>query len=166
MQEDTRIPKSARDAFLIELIGDLGIISDSIKALPEDINQAVAGSLDLIAKSVEEAEKTASELTNSIKLQKAAVLDEFQQSVKNSLDSHAKETFSELEKTVNQLQNRINSFELADPKSRRLNIILSCTLAFTLALSGAAIYGIYSGAKSTIADLNMRIHSPDKSSSR
>lgn len=153
MSEEKRLPQTAREAFLIELIGDLGVIGDQIKSLPGEINQAVSGSLEIIASSVEEAEKTASELSQAIERQKTVALAEFRESVKSSLDEHAHKTFSELEKSVNKLQKRVDGFELADPKSRRLNVILACTLAITLALSGAAIYGIYSGAQSTISAL-------------
>lgn len=157
MQEETRIPKTARDAFLIELIGDLGIISDMIKSLPEDINQATAGSLNLIAQSVEEAEKTASELHQGIEHQKEVVLKDFRTAVKSTLDEHIKGTLSGLENSVSLLQKRIDKIEFADPKSRKINLILSCALVITLCLSGAAVYGVYKGAQSTIEDLNSLI---------
>lgn len=161
-QEESRIPKTAREAYIIELIGDLGVVHDMIKTLPEEINQATAGSLELIAQSVEEAEKTASELVKGVERQKDIVLDNFKEAVKSSLDEYAKETLAELEKSVTRLQNRIEQVEIADPKSRKINFILSITLAVTLVLSGAALYGIYKGAQSTIEDLNSIIISQEK----
>jgi len=166
MQDEIRAPKTARDALLIELIGDLGVLHDNIKSLPEAINLATEGSIELIAKSVEEAEKTASALNDSIEQKKDAVLADLKLSVKQTLDEHAASVFSELESNVNSLQKRISAFELSDPKSRRLNLILSCTLAVSLLLSGAAIYAVYSAAKSTISDLNMIISSQDKTVSK
>lgn len=154
MHDENRVPQTAREAFLIELIGDLGIIGDQIKQLPDNINQAVSGSLETIASAVEEAEKTASELSVSIEHQKRIALAELRESVKTCLDEHASKTFSQLENSVSQMQKRIDSFDLSDPKSRRLNLILACTLACTLVFSGVAIYGIYSGAKSTISALS------------
>lgn len=164
MEDESRIPKTARDALLIELIGDIGVLHDSIKLLPTAINEATESSIEIIAKSVEEAEKTASLLAESIEQKKEVALSELRLSVKQTLDEHAASVFSELEKNVNGLQNRISKFELADPKSRRLNFVLSCTLAVTLLLSGAAIYAVYSAAKSTINDLNLIITSQDKTS--
>lgn len=157
MHDTNRVPQTAREAFLIELIGDLGIIGDQIKQLPENINQAVSGSLDAIANAVEEAEKTASELSVSIEKQKILALQELRESVKLCLDENARATFSKLEYSVNQMQKRIDGFELSDSKSKRLNLILACTLACTLFFSGAAIYGIYSGAKSTIDSLSAQL---------
>ncbi|MGK7247445.1 hypothetical protein ACSPAH_23380 [Buttiauxella agrestis] len=164
MHDESRVPKTARDALLIELIGDIGVLHDHIKLLPQAINEATEGSIEVVAKSVEEAEKTALKLAESIEHKKEVVLSELKLTVKQTLDEHAKSVFSELEKNVNGLQNRISKFELADPKSRRLNFILSCTLAVTLVLSGAAIFAVYSAAKSTINDLNLIITSQDKSS--
>lgn len=166
MQDEIRAPKTARDALLIEMIGDLGVLHDNIKSLPEAINQATAGSIETIANAVEEAEKTASKLSESIEQKKEAVLADLKTSVKQTLDEHAVSVFSELEDKVNGLQKRIATFELSDPKSRRLNIILSCTLAVSLLLSGTAIFAVYSAEKSTIADLNMIISSQDKTSTK
>ncbi|NJD85978.1 hypothetical protein EWM60_15105 [Candidatus Erwinia dacicola] len=148
------------------MIGDLGVLHDNIKSLPEAINQATAGSIETIANAVEEAEKTASKLSESIEQKKEAVLADLKTSVKQTLDEHAVSVFSELEDKVNGLQKRIATFELSDPKSRRLNIILSCTLAVSLLLSGTAIFAVYSAEKSTIADLNMIISSQDKTSTK
>lgn len=165
MHDESRVPKTARDALLIELIGDIGVLHDRIKMLPAAINEATEGSIEVVAKSVEEAEKTALKLAESIEQKKEVVLSELKVSVKQTLDDHAKEVFFELEKNVNGLQNKISNFELADPKSRRLNLILSCILAVTLVLSGAAIFAVYSAAKSTINDLNLII-AQDKASSK
>lgn len=166
MQDEIRAPKTARDALLIELIGDLGVLQDNIKSLPEAINQATAGSIETIANAVEEAEKTASKLSESIEQKKEAVLVDLKNSVKQTLDEHAASVFSELEDKVNGLQKRIANFELSDPKSRRLNIILACTLAFSILLSCSAIFAVYSAAKSTISDLNMIISSQERPPSK
>lgn len=166
MQDEIRAPKTARDALLIELIGDLGVLHDNIKSLPEAINQATAGSIETIANAVEEAEKTASKLSESIEQKKEAVLVDLKNSVKQTLDEHAASVFSELEDKVNGLQKRIANFELSDPKSRRLNIILACTLAFSILLSCSAIFAVYSAAKSTISDLNMIISSQERPPSK
>lgn len=81
MQEEARAPKTARDALLIELIGDIGILHDQIKSLPEEINQATSGSIEIIANAVEEAEKTASKLSENIDKKKETVLADLKSSV-------------------------------------------------------------------------------------
>jgi len=166
MQDEIRAPKTARDALLIELIGDIGVLHDAIKSLPEAINQATEGSIENIAKSVEEAENTASKLNDSIEQKKEAILADLKLTVRQTLDEHAASVFSELESNVNNLQKRISTFELSDPKSRRLNLILSCALAVSLLLSGAAVFAVFSAAKSTISDLNMIISSQNKASTK
>lgn len=153
MQEESRVPKTARDALLIELLGDLGLIHDQIKALPEDIQKATEASLEILAKSVEAAEETAVTLAETIEQKKEVVISELKLSVRQTLNEHAATVFSELENNVNNLQSRISAFELADPKSRRLNLILSCALVVTLILSSSAIFAVYSAAKSTINNL-------------
>ncbi|ENJ0562712.1 hypothetical protein AB0Z88_004460, partial [Salmonella enterica] len=84
MQEEARAPKTARDALLIELIGDIGILHDQIKSLPEEINQATSGSIEIIANAVEEAEKTASKLSENIDKKKETVLADLKSSVKQT----------------------------------------------------------------------------------
>ena len=164
MQDESRIPKTARDAYLIELLGDLGIVHDLVKSLPDAINQATSGSVEIIANAVEEAEKTALELSRGVQEQKELAISGIDAAIKQAIESHAKSTFSAIDKNVNEMQERINKFELADPKSRRLNYILSFALVITLILSTVAIAGIYSGAKSriddldaTLKDLNMQV---------
>ncbi|MGK7287886.1 hypothetical protein ACSPAB_23305 [Buttiauxella agrestis] len=70
MHDESRVPKTARDALLIELIGDIGVLHDHIKLLPQAINEATEGSIEVVAKSVEEAEKTALKLAESIEHKK------------------------------------------------------------------------------------------------
>ncbi|MBE5254660.1 hypothetical protein [Mixta mediterraneensis] len=58
----TENPRTARDALIIELLGDLGAVHDEIKRLPVNLKGSLRESLDHIANSVEEAEKTAQAL--------------------------------------------------------------------------------------------------------
>ncbi|PAV05811.1 hypothetical protein CBG25_06085 [Arsenophonus sp. ENCA] len=51
MDEKESNPRSARDALMIELIGDLGRVNDQITALPSDIKYAIEGSLSLLLNS-------------------------------------------------------------------------------------------------------------------
>ncbi|EQB98982.1 hypothetical protein [Photorhabdus temperata] len=65
-----KIPRTARDALIIELLGDVGTIHDQIKNLPTEIEQAISGSIKLVADAVEDAENTALKLAKSIEVQK------------------------------------------------------------------------------------------------
>lgn len=161
-QGDERIPRTARDALIIELLGDLGSIHDQIKSLPAEIEKAVSGSLTVIADAVEDAEKTTLQLAQSIDIRKDIVTRDIDIAVKNSLEKHAAETFSKMDEKVKNLQHKINSFELADPKGRRLSLILAITVVLLIFLSSAATYGIYSGAHTKIEELNFIISTQDK----
>lgn len=151
--EDTKSPRTARDALIIELLGDLEVLHNSIKQLPGEINEATAQSLELIAKSVEEAEKTASDLAKSMDAHKQSVMLELRAEIKESFTASANDTFDGLNNTVSQLQQKMKNIEVSDPKSRRLNTILSFALILTLILSGTAITSIYISAKNKIDDL-------------
>mgnify|MGYP001066847829 CR=1 FL=1 len=56
-------PRTARDALLIELLGDLGVVHDEIKSLPNNLKDSLRESLTMIANAVEEAENTAKKIT-------------------------------------------------------------------------------------------------------
>ncbi len=162
MTDSDKIPRTARDALIIELLGDIGAVHDLIKNLPQNIDQAVSGSIKLVADAVEDAEKTASLLAKGIEAQKATVIKDIDLAVKNSLDQHAINTFSSMEEKVNKLQHKINSFELADPKGRRLSFIISSALILVIIFSMVAIGGFYFGANGKIEELNQMISLQDK----
>ncbi|CDL85522.1 hypothetical protein [Xenorhabdus cabanillasii] len=166
MQDEEKIPRTARDALIIELLGDLGIVHDKIKDLPEDINKAISGSLNLVAKAVEDAENTASLLTKGIDTKTESVIKDIDEAVKNCLDKHATKTFSDMDEKIKSLQHKINSFDLTDPKGRRLSFILATTIVLITIFSGVAIYGVYAGASSRIDELNQLIYLQDKKERR
>ncbi|WP_340621871.1 hypothetical protein [Xenorhabdus siamensis] len=166
MQDEERIPRTARDALIIELLGDLGIVHDKIKNLPEDIDKAISGSLNLVAKAVEDAENTASLLAKGIDTKKESVIKDIDTAVKNCLDKHAAKTFSDIDEKVKSLQHKINSFDLTDPKGRRLSFILATTIVLITIFSGVAIYGVYTGANYRIDELNQIIFAQEKKERR
>jgi len=61
----TENPRTARDALIIELLGDIGAVHDEIKQLPKNLKDSLRGSLEIIADSVEAAEKTSQKLNTS-----------------------------------------------------------------------------------------------------
>ncbi|UDJ88588.1 hypothetical protein [Erwinia amylovora] len=60
--------RTARDALIIELLGDVGLLHDEIKKLPGTLKNSLSDSMRLIALSVEESEKTAQQLKNETEL--------------------------------------------------------------------------------------------------
>lgn len=161
MQDEEKTPRTARDALLIELLGDLGIIHDLIKNLPAEIDGAVSGSIKVLADAVEDAENTALKLSTGIDAHTKKAIKDINEAVKSSLDQYASETFSDMEENVKMLQHRINHFELADPKSRRLSFILSASLIIVSLFSAAAMFGIYAGTNAKVEELNLIITSQD-----
>jgi len=61
-------PRTARDALIIELMGDIGLLHDEVKAMPQSVEGSLSESLKLIAGAVEEAEKTTHKLRNETEL--------------------------------------------------------------------------------------------------
>lgn len=161
MQDDIKSPRTARDALLIELLGDLGLINDKIKTLPTEISEAIHGSLSIVIKAVEDAEHTATLLSKSIDIKKDSAIKDIDEAVKNSLNQHVENTFSSMDEKVKKLQHKINTFDLVDPKSRRLSLILSITVIFITIISSAAVFGIYTSSINEIDELNQIISIQD-----
>ncbi|ERT14910.1 hypothetical protein [Photorhabdus temperata] len=166
MQYDEKIPRTARDALIIELLGDVGTIHDQIKNLPTEIEQAISGSIKLVADAVEDAENTALKLAKSIEVQKNTTIKDIDEAVKNSLEQHTAKIFSDIDEKVKSLQHKINNFDLADPKGRRLSFILATTLIIVSFCFAAAIYGIYTGANSRVKELTLIISAQDTKEKR
>ena len=139
MTDSDKIPRTAREALLVELLGDLGVIHDMIKNLPVELDGAVSGSIKVLADAVEDAENTALKLSNGIDEHKKTAINDINHAVKSCLDKYASETFSEMEEKVKKIQNKINSFELADPKGRRLSLMLSSALVIVFLFSVALL---------------------------
>lgn len=60
--DGTSTPRTARDALIIELMGDIGRLDDGIKALPNTMNEAIAPTLGALVTASKEAEKTIAKL--------------------------------------------------------------------------------------------------------
>lgn len=96
-------PRTARDALIIELLGDLGVVHDEIKKLPNQLKDSLRESLTLIADAVQEAENTTQKLAAG-----------YSETLKSETDAHIQRMNEELSKqikaTINaQLNNELNS---------------------------------------------------------
>lgn len=67
MVDELIVPRTARDALMIELLSDLGRVHDDIKAIPGVLKLSIADSLEIIARAVEDAETTAQLLQDATK---------------------------------------------------------------------------------------------------
>jgi hypothetical protein len=65
MSDQELLPKTARDALVVELLSDVGRLHDDIKAIPKVLQLSMADSLNIVANAVEDAEKTALSLQES-----------------------------------------------------------------------------------------------------
>ena len=66
--ENENNPRTARDALIIELMGDIGVLHDEIKRLPVTLKESLKDTLNVVANAVEESEKTALQLKNETEL--------------------------------------------------------------------------------------------------
>jgi hypothetical protein len=67
VDEENPTPTTARDALMIELLGDVGRLHDDIKAIPKILELSMSDSIRIVADAVEDAEKTALTLQESTK---------------------------------------------------------------------------------------------------
>ncbi|WGL99923.1 hypothetical protein QE177_15520 (plasmid) [Arsenophonus sp. aPb] len=124
MDEKEPNPRSARDALMIELIGDLGRVNDQITALPSDIKNAVEGSLRLIADAVEQTEKSAKE-----------VLEKFQAEIKSSADNEA-DNFKQ-KMAINERTTMLS--EKHHTKTHNLSVIMAFLVIFNTLFCGCML---------------------------
>lgn len=127
MDEKEPNPRSARDALMIELIGDLGRVNDQITTLPSDIKNAVEGSLRLIADAVEQTEKSAKE-----------VLEKFQAEIKSSADNEA-DNFKQ-KMAINERTTMLS--EKHHTKTHNLSVIMAFLVIFNTLFCGCML-GFY-----------------------
>lgn len=117
MNKENISPRTARDAFIIELLGDVGSIHDEIKELPNLLKVSLSESLKMIADAVEEAEKTAEKLKEetqavlvaSSQAQLHQVQENIGELVKSSVDTAVEKSLSGAQAEIQTLEDRIYS---------------------------------------------------------
>ncbi|WGO82245.1 hypothetical protein [Arsenophonus apicola] len=119
-------PRSARDALMIELIGDLGRVNDQITALPSNIKYAIEGSLRLIADAVEQTEKSI-----EVGLEK----------YRAEINSSAKTEANNFKKLIAQTKNEmtITLAEDTRDKNHTLSVIMAVLVIFSTLLCGCML---------------------------
>ncbi|WP_174888610.1 hypothetical protein [Candidatus Hamiltonella defensa] len=117
MNKENISPRTARDALIIELLGDVGSIHDEIKELPNLLKVSLSESLKMIASAVEEAEKTAEKLKEETQAVLAAssqaqlhqVQENIGKLVKSSIDTAVEKSLSGAKTEIQTLEDRIDS---------------------------------------------------------
>ncbi|WP_174889528.1 hypothetical protein [Candidatus Williamhamiltonella defendens] len=117
MNKENISPRTARDALIIELLGDVGSIHDEIKELPNLLKVSLSESLKMIASAVEEAEKTAEKLKEETQAVLAAssqaqlhqVQENIGKLVKSSIDTAVEKSLSGAKAEIQTLEDRIDS---------------------------------------------------------
>lgn len=149
MNEMSDVPRTARDALLIELLSDVGRVDDAIKGLPETFKLSVTESLEIIAQAVGDAESTAQKLqdaTNeSIKATAARVAfeagSELSEAIKQSLERTFEPALNRASTKIDALQKRVETLSgnMRDVHATRINYIFLIGLVVTLLSSLGAI---------------------------
>lgn len=147
--EDVRPPRTARDALLVELIGDVGRVHDQINSIPSLLKDSIGDSLEIMARAVEEAESTARSLSDSAQdsINAHAKLVQFQAGAE--LATAIRETLDKtFEPSIQKAQQGLIDFEkslarmsggMRDKHSTRLNYLLGSGFAVAVILMIAIV---------------------------
>jgi len=153
----TENPRTARDALIIELLGDIGAVHDEIKLLPKNLRDSLRESLEIIANSVETAEKTSEELkTHTIEVLKATS-DLQTEKLDKETRIVIEECFSRVigdeirktEKIASNLQETLEKFpNYFGDQSRRLCFLFAAIAGFSLVTLMFGVSILYLQSKS------------------
>ncbi|WP_440057885.1 hypothetical protein [Pseudomonas fragariae (ex Marin et al. 2024)] len=147
--ENTPPPRTARDAILVEITGDLGRLHDQVAAIPSLLKLSMADSLEIIARAVEEAESTARTLSTDAQasINEQAKLVQFQAGV--DLANAIRETLDKtFEPSIQKAQLSLAAFEsglermsggMRDKHATRLNYLLATGFAIAVILMLAVV---------------------------
>lgn len=149
MSQNEKIPATARDALIIEMLGDVGRLHDEVKRIPKLLELSMRDSLDIVADAVEDAEDTALLLQKQTKefIQASttqAGIDvgvRLSEAIHESLNRAFEPALNKATVQLNQLEARIDklSGNFRDTHATRFNYII---LAGFLVLAVVMISGM------------------------
>lgn len=149
MNDQVEVPRTARDALLIELLSDVGRVHDAIKEIPAIFKLSMSDSLEIIAQAVGDAESTAKnlqEMTNeSIRATASRVAFESGSELSNSIQQCLERTFepalNRASAKVEELQKRVEkmSGNTRDVHATRFNYMLLGGFILTLLIALSAM---------------------------
>lgn len=158
MNNENPHPKTARDALIVELMGDIGIMHDTIKRLPDDIKQSIS----IIAMALEDAEKTGEEIKNNIQLSLSAVVSSEIEKTKVNIESELKEkldkALSSATQNILNLEKKSRTFSVRDKHGTILNYILGSITILTIISSAILAYVSYHHTKDANKSANYWFH--------
>ncbi|PII85128.1 hypothetical protein BL250_12505 [Erwinia sp. OLTSP20] len=150
-------PRTARDALIIELLGDIGAVHDEIKQLPKNLKGSLRESLELIADAVEQAEKTAQELQRETQSNLKAVSELEIEKLNKETRSVIEESFSKAindemhktEKIALNLQDTLQKFpSYFGNQYKKLCYLMAAILVLVIFVCGFGMTALYLQSKS------------------
>jgi len=134
MSEELAVPRTTRDALMIELLSDLGNVHDDIKAIPALLKLSISDSLEMIASAVAEAESTAQKLQEASNEAIEATAtrmafeagSELSSAIHQSLERTFEPALSKASAKVDELEKRLKALSggVRDKHAVRMNYIM------------------------------------------
>jgi hypothetical protein len=134
MSQSERIPATARDALITELLSDVGRLHDDIKGIPKLLELSMRDSLDIVADAVEDAEDTALLLQKETKdliqaTTTKAGLDvglKLSEAIHESLDRVFEPALNRAAVKIDQLETRLTALSgnIRDTQATRFNYLM------------------------------------------
>lgn len=134
MSAENSAPQTARDALITELLSDVGRIHDDIKAIPKMLELSLSDSLEIIAKTVGDAEATAQQLqeASAQAIQATATQLAFEAgteltgAIQKSLERTFEPALARASAKIDALEERVKSLSgnLRDTDATRTNFVL------------------------------------------
>jgi hypothetical protein len=134
MSQSERIPATARDALITELLSDVGRLHDDIKGIPKLLELSMRDSLDIVADAVEDAEDTALLLQQETKdliqaTTTKAGLDvglKLSEAIHESLDRVFEPALNRAAVKIDQLETRLTALSgnIRDTQATRFNYLM------------------------------------------
>lgn len=149
-------PRTARDALIIELLGDIGAVHDEVKSLPANLKGSLRESLELIANAVEEAEKTAQSLKDTTESNLKAVSQLQIESLSKDTRSTIEDIFTKVvsdeirktERIASNLQDTLNRFpSYFGNQYKKMFYVMSALLAIVVLMCSLAVGALYIQSK-------------------
>lgn len=150
-------PRTARDALIIELLGDIGAVHDEIKQLPVNLKGSLRESLNLIAAAVEEAENTAKtlqqETQNNLsavsKLQTENLNKETRAVIEDLFTKVVSDEIRKTEKIAISLQDTLNRFpSYFGNQYKKLCYVMGALMALVIVICSIGMGALFIQSKS------------------
>ncbi len=161
MENENALPKKARDALLIEILGDVGRLQDQIKSLPVEVQQAINESLKVVALAVEETENTAKDVLSEFRteMENAAKVEteSFKNSLSNTIDETLNNKLKDCSEKIDHLKNKAENLSeyVRDKKGHTITIFL-CSICLIISLFAlGSLYFIFDNSKKQEAKENL-----------